>query len=290
MTERPVTVQQAGPTWQGPPPPEGAAPGLAGWLRALRRGVPLALLMVTGLVLTLLLRPAERLIWGLRRPVTPWITRAVCRGSLWLLGLPLRVEGQPMRQGGAIVANHSSWLDILVLNAPARVYFVSKEEVASWPGIGWLARATGTLFIRRDRREASAQVALLGARLRAGHRLVLFPEGTSTDGRRVLPFKPTLLAAFAAPGVETLWLQPASLAYHAPEGSDPRFYGWWGEMNFGAHLLQVLAQKRQGRVVLRYHPPQRAGDAPNRKVLARALEEAVRSGLPLAETDQVSAS
>ena len=95
-----------------------------------------------------------------------------------------------------VVANHASWLDIFALNAPQRIYFVSKDEVRDWPGIGWLARATGTVFIARKSREAGVQARLFETRMAAGHRLLFFPEGTSTDGRRVLPFKTTLFAAF----------------------------------------------------------------------------------------------
>jgi lyso-ornithine lipid O-acyltransferase len=98
-----------------------------------------------------------------------------------------------MQHKGALVANHASWLDIFTLNACDRIYFVSKSEVAGWPGIGWLARATGTVFINRQGREAQMQKLLFEARLRAGHRLLFFPEGTSTDGQRVLDFKSTLL-------------------------------------------------------------------------------------------------
>jgi 1-acyl-sn-glycerol-3-phosphate acyltransferase len=135
------------------------------------------------------------------------------------------------------------------------------------------------LFIRRDAREAQAQVETFRARLLAGHRLLFFPEGTSTDGRRVLPFKTTLFAAFLDPAIrETLKIQPVSLVYQAPHGADPRFYGWWGHMDFGPHLVMVLAARRQGSVTVRYHPPIAAADYPDRKSLARAAEVSVREG------------
>lgn len=152
------------------------------------------------------------------------------------------------RGSGALVANHASWLDIFVLNALSRIYFVSKAEVAGWPAIGWLARATGTLFIERDPKQARAQAQQMEDRLRAGHRLLFFPEGTSTDGLRVLPFKPTLFAAFFGqnqpPGLQ---VQPVSVSYHAPAGAPARLYAWWGDMDFGSHLLTVLAAPCGGR-------------------------------------------
>jgi len=161
-----------------------------------------------------------------------------------------------------------------------RVYFVAKAEVRGWAGIGWLARATGTVFIRRDRREAAAQRELFRARLAAGHQLLFFPEGTSTDGRRVLGFKSTLFDAFAG---TALRVQPVSVCWHPPPGEAPGYYGWWGDMDFAPNLIKVLATRRQGRLELVYHPPVAAGDHADRKALARTLEQAVRDGQALAE-------
>ncbi len=260
------------------PPPEARPIGVFGWCRALLRAGAMLGLILTGLFLLLILRLIERPAFAPGRPVTPWITVAVCRGVLWLMGLKLRVKGTQMRRNGAVVSNHVSWLDILVLNSRRPVYFVAKSEVARWPGIGWLARATGTVFIRRDRREAGAQVTLFKRRLGAGHRLLFFPEGTSTDGQRVLPFKTTLFAAFFDPSLhETMFIQPVSVIYRAPPGQDPRFFGWWGDMNLGGSLAKVLAQAPQGHVELVYHAPLRVAGYQNRKALARALEERVRA-------------
>lgn len=270
----------ASPTWGlDEPVYHGPPPGPMGWLRAGVRAVPLAGLLGGGLGLLLLLRLVERPLFGLRRPWTPWITQGVCRAALWLLGIGYETRGGALRGPGAIVANHASWLDIFTLNAGGRVYFVSKAEVAGWPGIGWLARATGTVFIRRDRRDARAQTETFAARLAAGHRLLFFPEGTSTDGLRVLPFKPTLFAAFLSEPLRAdMRVQPVSLRYEAPPGADPRFYGWWGDMSFGESVLRVLAQSPQGRVVVTRHPPLRVADHADRKALARAAETAVRAG------------
>ena len=136
---------------------------------------------------------------GLRRPVTPFITQFVCRGAFVVLGMRFTTQGQPLQGAGAVVANHASWLDIFALNARKRIYFVSKSEVAGWPGIGWLARATGTVFIKRDRSAVQSQIDVFRDRLAAGHKLLFFPEGTSTDGLQVLAFKPALFAAFFDP-------------------------------------------------------------------------------------------
>lgn len=265
--------------WPGGKDEPGLGPvGPAGLLRVALRGLVLGGVTYGGLVILLMLRLVERPLFGLQRPITPWITQFVCRSAFRIMGMRFSVRGAPMRQPGAVVANHASWLDIFTLNAPQRCYFVSKSEVAGWPGIGWLARATGTVFIQRKGSQALAQKMLFEARLRAGHRLVFFPEGTSTDGLRVLPFKSTLFAAFFADGLDAvLWVQPVSLVYTAPEGEDARFYGWWGEMDFGTHLLKTLAARRQGGVEVVFHDPVRVADFPDRKALAAHCETAVRS-------------
>ncbi|MCK0166387.1 1-acyl-sn-glycerol-3-phosphate acyltransferase [Jannaschia sp. S6380] len=265
--------------WDGVPQPPPRPLTWRDRLRVARRGVPMATVVFGGLLVLLALRLIERPVYGLRRPFTPWITQAVCRAALAILGLRRDVRGAPMRGTGATVANHASWLDIFTLNASERIYFVSKSEVADWPGIGWLARATGTIFIRRDRREARSQTEMFEARLKAGHRLMFFPEGTSTDGIRVLPFKTTLFAAFFSADLPAMRVQPVTLAYHAPEGAPATFYGWWGDHGFGAHLLRMLAWPRHGTVELIYHTPLQLADYSDRKSLARAAEAAVRAGL-----------
>lgn len=270
------------PTWHSDEPPPGGAIGMGGWARALLRGSVLFTVVYGGLVVLLGIRLIERPLCGLHRPLSPAITRAVCRVALVILGLRLNVVGQPMpgSGAGAIVANHSSWLDIFTLNAVQRLYFVSKAEVASWPVIGWLARATGTVFISRDGRAAPEQKRLFEERLRAGHRLAFFPEGTSTDGQRVLPFKSTLFAAFFTEDLrDSLRLQPVSVTYEAPRGAEARHYGWWGNMDFGPHVLRVLATGGRGQVDVVFHPPVRVADFPDRKALAARCEASVRHGM-----------
>ncbi|MDF3855367.1 lysophospholipid acyltransferase family protein [Paracoccus sp. P2] len=259
-------------------PPAIPRPGALGWLLVLLRGGGIVLVLALGVLLILPLRLAERLFTGPRRPLTgPWV-QGVCRICLWIMGLRWRCVGRPMRGPGAVVANHSSWLDIFVLNAAMPVFFVSKSEVAGWPGINILTRVTDTHFVARDPRLARAQAEEFAARTRAGHRLLFFPEGTSSDGRRVLPFKPTLFQGFLDPALpEGLAIQPMSAAYRAPKGRDPRFYGWWGDMDLGPHLLAVLAQYPQGSVTVRLHAPIPVAEE-TRKTLAAKAEASVREG------------
>ncbi|XDB00051.1 lysophospholipid acyltransferase family protein [Sulfitobacter sp. LCG007] len=267
------------PTWQGPPPPDAGPMGPAGIIRLTARGLPIALLVSVGLALLLVLRLFERPLCGQRRPVTPHVTVFVCRNVLRILGLRIDYIGRPMRGRGALVANHSSWLDIFTLNAGGPLCFVSKSEVARWPLIGWLARATGTLFIERDPRRAVEQTRTMRERLLQGDKLMVFPEGTSTDGTLVLPFKTTLFEAFLAPQLrEVIAVQPVSVTYRPPPGADPRFYGWYGGMTFGGHLAAVLSAPRHGSVEITYHAPVAVREASDRKRLARACEDAVRAG------------
>ncbi|EPX83671.1 lysophospholipid acyltransferase family protein [Salipiger mucosus] len=273
-------MSEAGPTWQGDEmtPPR---PGPAGWLLVVPRALLMLAAIGLGVVVMVPLRVIERPIHGEVRPWTPHITRAVSRSCLAIMGIGFTVRGPRMRGPGAVVANHSSWLDIFALNARKTVYFVSKAEVSGWPLVGGLARLVGTVFITRERRDAAAQTALFERRLLHGHRLLFFPEGTSSDGIRVLPFKSTLFQAFFVPELKhEIQVQAVTVIYHPPPGQDPRFYGWWGGMSLADHLLAVLGRWRQGGIELVYHAPVRVDAHPNRKSLARHLEEQVRAAHP----------
>ncbi len=271
------------PTWVSEKEPDSPPVSPMGWARALWRGLVMGLYTFGGLVVLLLARMIEKPVYGMERPFTPKITQSVCRFAFWVLGMRLEVVGTPMQGEGAAVANHTSWLDIFALNAFDDIYFVAKSEVASWPMIGWLARATGTQFIERDRRQALSHTHMFQTRLRHGHRLLFFPEGTSTDGRRVLPFKSTLFQSFIMPDMrDDISIQAVTLVFHAPVGQDPRFYGWWGDSDLSTHLLKALATKHHGSVQVVYHPPVAANAFPDRKAMARHLEAQVASALPWA--------
>ncbi|UAB90880.1 1-acyl-sn-glycerol-3-phosphate acyltransferase [Ruegeria sp. SCSIO 43209] len=275
------------PSWQSEDAPDPIELGFLGWVLVILRGLPLALLVFGGLFVLLAIRLIERPLYGVQRPVTPFISQFVCRNAFRILGIRFRTSGALMQERGAVVANHTSWLDIFALNARKRVYFVSKAEVAKWPGIGWLARATGTVFIERDRKKAREQTRIFEERLKAGHKLLFFPEGTSTDGQRVLPFKTTLFAAFFTEELrEFMYVQPVSVIFHAPQGQPDRFYGWWGDMDFGPHLLKTLGARRQGTVELIYHAPAKVSDFENRKALAAHCEDAVRHAHSLARLEK----
>lgn len=264
--------------WNGVTPAPYPKLGVIGWARlALRVGVYVCLTIVL-VVLWAMAKGLEKL-WGGRR-LSGAVVRLWARAGLVVTGLRLEIEGQEMSHGGALVANHTSWTDIFVLHSAAHIHFVSKAEVASWPVIGWLARVTGTLFIERNPREAKKQQAQLAARIADGDKLCFFPEATSSDGLRVLPFKSTLFGAFHTKElIDLVWVQPVTVTYYPPKGNDKRFYGWWGDMEFGAHAKVILGLSTGGRVRVTFHPPLRSADFIHRKDLAKAAGAAVRKGL-----------
>lgn len=201
-------------------------------------------------------------------------------GCVWLLGLKHEIHGTPI-SNGALVANHCSWSDIVVLRSVRLLYFVSKSDVEQWFGVGFLARISGTVFIERRRSEAKRQELVLRERIRANQLLCFFPEGTSTDGLRVLPFKSSLFSAFFGEDVtDDLLVQPVSIRYIPAAGSGlPEcFFGWWGEMPFGGHMRAVMEHSFASRVVVTFHEPVHPTAFEDRKALADFCQSAVAKG------------
>ena len=247
-----------------------------GWVVFLVRGLLVAILILSLFGPLLLLR-----FVGLKH-AGQYVVKFTCRWTLFIIGIRLDKIGTPMQHAGAVVANHSSWLDIFVLNAAQKVYFVSKAEVASWPVIGAIAKGVGTVFIRRVRTDAGIQKNVFLERISAGDKLLFFPEGTSTDGRRVLPFKSSLFAAFFEKDLAKLtWIQPVTVNYVAPPMKRRNWYGWWGDMAFFDIIAMVLSTWKQGYVELIFHPPLNVEDFNSRKELALAAETSVLQGLCL---------
>lgn len=213
--------------------------------------------------------------------------RCVCR----LLGIRINIVGDPIRAGGCLIAaNHGSWLDIPILSACAPVSFVAKSEVNEWGIFGVLARLQRTMFVDRARRSATATFRdAMQRRLTRGDHLVLFPEGTSNDGNRILPFKSALMGAadceVAVAGVEEskVRVQPVSIAYSAihgiPMGRARRpLFAWYGDMELLPHLWSVLSTGPID-IVVHFHEPVTITQFANRKELTRHCERQVADGL-----------
>lgn len=168
-------------------------------------------------------------------------THLWARGACHILGLRLRVRGNMRgkeREGNLWVANHLSYLDIVTLAALGPVQFVSKSEVAEWPGLGVLARMNGSLFLSRTRpRDALRVSEAIEASLASGLSVVVFPEGTSSDGRTLLPFKPALFDAAARGAYPVL---PMALRYHSHHADAENDLCWHGDRDFVPHFWKVL--------------------------------------------------
>ena len=232
--------------------------------------------------LTLPLMPVQQLfVW-----FWPYMARKFPmhyhRLVLRLLDVRVNIDGEVLKQGPAIfAANHVSWLDIVILSSVAPVSFIAKRDVNAWPLFGALARLQRTVFVDRDRRHTTASSRdEMRERLHAGDMLVLFAEGTSGDGARVLPFKSTFFAAAEHPGVS---VQPLSIVYtghrNLPMTRRLRpLYAWYGDMEMPPHLWAAVAQGPIEVNIICHAPLSMAGHG-NRKTLAKQSEEAVRQGL-----------
>jgi 1-acyl-sn-glycerol-3-phosphate acyltransferase len=199
-----------------------------------------------------------------------WLSRVAVRHAKWM-GLNIRVHGEIPR-GGLIVANHVSYADIVALSAVAACAFVSKKEVAGWPLFGLYARCGATIFVDRERRSAVADVAgEMRERLDAGVPLALFPEGTSTGGSDVLPFRSSLFEPVVELGCP---VTACALHYSLEGGSVADEVAYWRDMTLAPHLLNLLG-KNGVTLDIRFGPPsRRTGD---RKTLARDLHAEVRT-------------
>ncbi len=195
-----------------------------------------------------------------------WLQRCSKR-VLRIFGAELTVTG-PIPKTGLLVSNHLSYLDVLVLGALAPAVFVAKREVKHWPVFGWFACAAGTLFTDREKR---SQVRFLTAALRAvlqtGALVVLFPEGTSSNGQTVLPFKSALLEPAAAADSLPI-VSAAFIEYHIDDGDAGEEVCYWKDMTFLPHLGNLLGKRRVSITVRFSELPQPSRD---RKELARQL-------------------
>ena len=213
---------------------------------------------------------------GRRRENRRRTMRRWCAGVCRALAVQVEVRGDPPRAPGLLVCNHLGYLDIPVLGAQADTIFVSKSEVADWPVIGRLATLGGTIYVERAaKRTLPAVNDSIRAALARGDGVVVFPEGTSSPGMEVLPFRPSLLAAAEELGLE---VHAAGLRYVTAEGDPPASESvcWWGDMDFVPHVLGLL-RLRGIRATVSFAPlPVRGG---SRKELAQSLRLAVSDAI-----------
>jgi 1-acyl-sn-glycerol-3-phosphate acyltransferase len=194
-----------------------------------------------------------------------------CRFACRVLGIRVKTR-RSMPTYGLLVSNHLSYLDIVVLSSIQPCIFVAKRDVASWPLFGWLAHAAGAIFVDRERRFSSNEaVDIIRKTIAGGSVVVLFPEGTSSDGSTVLPFKSALLESavqLRSP------IAAASIDYALDDGSVADEVCYWRDMTLVPHLLNLLF-KHEIRANYSFSPAKiRAG---NRKKIARQLRDEIAS-------------
>lgn len=233
----------------------------------------LALHIVSGVLLTLLFAV------GLRMSVDrPFYQRLV---QWWLgripviLGVKVTVRGEPSTTATLCVANHISWLDIPVLGGVMPLRFLSKQEVRGWPLVGWLAAKSGTLFITRGKAgAATAASSVMASALRAGHSVLLFPEGTTTTGDGLNPFHARLFAPALEVGA---MLQPVVVRYPGQGGLTNPVIPYVGDQGLWENLQAVLGERGVTAEVILLPPLAVAGH--ERKGLAALCEQQIRENL-----------
>lgn len=240
-----------------------------GRIRAFRR-------IGSVVLFTLLCIPVQAVLIQFRGEARNHFARFYFRSLCWLIGLKLRVIGTPAAAPRTLyVSNHTSWLDILVLGATVNARFVSKSEVAEWPLIGWVAKLGRSVFVSRSRGRTGTEAQELRARLEEGESLILFPEGTTSDGTRVLPFRSSFFSVAGA----AARIQPVTVVYDRLGGlpmgrRDRPLFAWYGDMETGSHAWRLL--RRTGtRVSIVLNESFAAEAVPDRKVLAARVGRAV---------------
>lgn len=247
------------------------------------------IILMSFFIMTLLLIPVQAALlkfWpvGARR-FPHWYHRKVCR----LFGIKINLTGHVDKDRPVLlVSNHTSWLDIPVLSAIAPVSFVAKKEVASWPFVSWLARLQRSVFVDRERRtDVGRAMHVMLDRLSAGDKIVLFPEGTSSDGNRVLNFRSSLFAAakppvkFLRPGEPEIVVQTLAVVYQRLHGiplgrTGRKSISWYGDMDMLKHAWDYLKSGPLD-VDIVVGPPQALESFADRKDLARRTEIIVRT-------------
>lgn len=209
-------------------------------------------------------------LWKLLGRRSPWPRHFLA----WVgrcAGMRARIIGEPLPSHVLFVSNHLSWLDIMLVAGASGAAFVSRDDVARWPVIGWLASLNDTIFVARTRRGAVRdQADALRTALATGQAVALFPEGTTEGGDEVLPFRASLLASLfpALPGVK---VQPVAIDY----GATARDIAWVGQESAGANAKRVLSRPGTTVVTLRFLAPIDPAEMPGRKALAEMSRDAI---------------
>lgn len=189
-----------------------------------------------------------------------------------IVGMHIHVEGKPPEPPFFLVANHLSYIDIILLASRLECTFIAKNDIAGWPGMGWLASGIGTIFIdRKNFQDIPRVIGLIDESLAHGQGVILFPEGTSTMGEGIRSFSPALLEPAARAGYPVSY---ATLRYETSKTDPPAHAAvcWWGDMDFVPHFLKLLLVSGFDATIVF---GEEAIQADDRKLLAKALWSAV---------------
>lgn len=231
-------------------------------------------------IVTAVLLPLQLIAVAVSKRVATWVPTLYHRLVCHILSVHVREIGRcASARPLLIVSNHVSWLDISVITSTGPLSFIAKREVANWPVFGLLAKLQRSIFVDRERRLKSADTNReIASRLRDGDAIVLFAEGTSGDGKNVLPFRSALIGSAAqalslSPEASQVYLQPLSVAYVGPGGE---IAPWHGDMDLLPHLARVLRTSKI-EVVLSWGAAVAYDAQTDRKAIARMLENEVRA-------------
>lgn len=209
------------------------------------------------------------------QPVATRVTQHLCQRLISSMGMTVRVYGETPDTTGLWVSNHISWLDVPVIGSLARVYFLSKAEVADWPVIGKLARAAGTLFIRRGSGDVAQVTGQITETLRQNLSVLFFPEATTTQGRKVRRIHGRLFQAAIDAGKP---IQPVVICYTDPSGHLHASVPFISTVTFRDHLLEIAAQSPITAHV-KPLPMLDPADYPTLSALTTAVQQSLSQGL-----------
>lgn len=229
---------------------------------------------IAALIVSLALCLPLHLLWRVLRLRSPWPPRFLGLAAR-AAGARVSVTGTPLAADVFFIANHVSWIDILALGGATGTAFIAKDDIAGWPVFGWLAAQNNTVFITRDRRGSINDQLLVIRNAMARHQpLALFPEGTTSNGHALLPFKASLLAVMLPPPRSVL-VQPVHIDY----GATAPDIAWTGEEAASANASRILARKGPLPVTLRFLEPFDSATLPDRKALASEVQKRIADSL-----------
>jgi 1-acyl-sn-glycerol-3-phosphate acyltransferase len=213
-------------------------------------------------------------LWRLFRLRSPWPTLFL-KSASHAAGLRIAVHGTPLKRDVLFIANHLSWLDILAVAGKTGSAFVAKADMAPWPVIGWMATLNNSVYVaREDRLNVGTQATAMKTALETGQPLTLFPEGTTGDGRTLLPFRSSLVASVSPPP-QGISIQPVAVDY----GTNAPFIAWTDNEPVGANALRVLAVPGHIPVTLHFMAPLDHADFADRKAIAAHARDAIAASL-----------